>query len=83
MYLFSRLEIFDSSDRRPSDDDSSRRYVGAGGGAGLQRENNFVVRCPYEDKTKSGRASSLFFEGCAAFGFGVGAAGDPGLTHEP
>ena len=38
MYLFSGLEIFDSSDRRRSDDGSSRRYVGAGGGAGLQRE---------------------------------------------
>ena len=39
MYLFSGLEIFDASDRRPSDEDSSRRYVGAGGGAGLQRES--------------------------------------------
>ena len=47
MYLFSGLEIFDSSERRRSDDDSSRRYVGAGGGAGLQRG-------------KSGRFSYLF-----------------------
>ena len=38
MYPFSGLGLFDSSDRRPSDEDSSRRYVGAGGGAGLQRE---------------------------------------------
>jgi hypothetical protein len=43
VYLFSGLEIFDSSDRRPSDDDSSRRYVGAGGGAGLQRKKKLMA----------------------------------------
>ena len=37
MYLFSGLELFDSSDSGCSEDASSRRYVGAGDGAGLKR----------------------------------------------
>ena len=46
MYPFSELELFDASDRRPSDDGSSRRYVGAGGGAGLQREKAIGLPIP-------------------------------------
>jgi hypothetical protein len=58
VYLFSGLEIFDSSDRRPSDDDSSRRYVGAGGGAGLQREK--VARLQGESSPATG--GKLYWE---------------------